>query len=363
MNLCKDCIFRKNNLHITITFWLCLLSQLTFSQVSNDDIENRIELIIDAPPAFSNTTDCTVQWNCVDQSLTGKCIQYHNDQWFWFKTQDITRYYINISGQTCRDLRGVQLVVIDGTPCETDTYQILNCTSLSTQDDIFVALDSLKPYHTYLINVDGYLNDNCRFNIQASTTPQGLPLEFIEDAVEVNSYTDSTRIILDWQTPESISDQLITYEIFRQYEDDKKFYFSKEVPHQKNAFGVSNLNYQATDTVPDFGTYHYKIVGITNENRRLLLGAHTVSVYSRLPTMVNNILTLAIPCQKDEAITVSLYNPITKKLLKTESIQCTKGDYIWKYNLNLHFSSASQFYKIIVEHPGGEIKEYLYQKE
>ena len=348
--------------HIVL-FYLLIPIHAGFSQVPNDDIDNRIELMIDAPPFSSNTTGCTVQWNCVDQSLTGKCIQYHNDQWFYFTTQDSTNYYINIAGQTCRDLRGVQMVVIDGTPCDPSTYQILNCTSLSTQDDIFVALDSLQPYHTYLLNVDGYLNDHCQFSIQVSTTPQGLPLHLIEDPMQIISKTEGDKINLNWLVKQTQGTRLLSYEIFRLYEDEKKFMLAKRVPHEKNAFGVSRLAYSVTDTVVAYGTYRYKIVGITNENHRLLLGAHAVTVYSPLPTLVNDHLTLSIPCEPEEVITVRVYNAQNQQLLKSEEIQCTTGDYIWKYNIYSQFHSDTQFFKIVVEKPNGNVKEYLYQKE
>lgn len=342
---------------------LLLLPHFSVAQVPNDHIENRIELLIDERAFSSNTTDCTVQWNCVDQSLTGKCIQYHNDQWFYFTTQDTTNYYINISGQQCRDLRGVQVVVIDGTPCDPTTYQILNCTSLSTQDDIFVSLDSLKPYHTYLLNVDGYLNDHCRFAIQVSTTPQGLPLRPAEESVEINSHKEGNKIILDWAITKSLGNRLIKYEIFRRHTSEKKFGLSKKVIHEKNAFGISTLTYSVIDTVSVYGTYQYKIAGITQKNERLLLGTRAVTIRSPLPTLVNNYLTLSIPCTSEEVITVSIYNVQTQKLLKTEEIQCTTGDYIWKYNILSHFHSDIQFYKITIQKPGEKVKEFLYHKE
>ena len=344
-------------------FYLLLQIHAGFSQVPNDDIENRIALNIDGQLFSSNTTDCTVQWPCVDQSLTGKCIQYHNDQWFWFTIQDSTNYYINISGQACRDLRGVQVVVIEGTPCKPSTYQILNCTSLSTQDDIFVSLDSLQPYHTYLLNVDGYLNDHCQFSIQVSTTPQGLPLHQIEDPMQITSQKNGDRVTLDWQVTETLGNQLLEYEIFRRYEHEKKFMLAKKVPHEKNAFGVSRLAYSVIDTVAAYGTYRYKIVGVTNETHRLLLGAHAVTVRSPLPTLVNDYLTLSIPCEPEEVITVCVYNAQNQQLLKSEEIQCATGDYIWKYNIYSQFHADTQFFKITVEKSGEEAKEYLYQKE
>ena len=60
--------------------WL-LTAPLARAQVVNDNIESRRVLQTEAT-VTSNTTGCTVQRRCVDERLTGKCIEYHNDQWF-----------------------------------------------------------------------------------------------------------------------------------------------------------------------------------------------------------------------------------------------------------------------------------------
>ncbi|MEQ6118893.1 hypothetical protein [Reichenbachiella sp. MALMAid0571] len=123
---------------------------LCVCQVTNDNIENRIELLPNNT-LTSKAEGCTVQWQCVDESLTGKEIEYHNDQWFYFNTGSLDNYFLNISNQRCRDLRGVQLVVIDGEPCKPETYNIVSCVSLATQDDIFIELQYLKTEYSYLI--------------------------------------------------------------------------------------------------------------------------------------------------------------------------------------------------------------------
>jgi hypothetical protein len=125
---------------VAIFFIALLTGHFSNAQVINDHIDKRIELNVNAPAFSSSTTDCTVDWACVDESLTGKCIEYHNDQWFWFRTNQTGKYHININGQKCRDTRGVQLVVIDGVACQPRTYNILSCNSLTSQDDIYVEL-------------------------------------------------------------------------------------------------------------------------------------------------------------------------------------------------------------------------------
>ncbi len=342
---------------------LVLISNIALSQVINNDIEQRVRLPLDSLPLLSSTTDCTVQWQCVDQSLTGKCIQYHNDQWFYFTTENSMKYYLNIVGQKCRDLRGVQLVVIDGVPCSPKTYNILNCTSLATQDDIFVELDSLKPFHTYLLNVDGYLNDHCQFNIQFSTTPRGLPLELIEKPIGLDITKQEDRVMLHWEVGDTLASKLIGYEVFRRHEHDKKFVQTKTVSHEKNAFGTSRSAYSVTDTINKYGTYHYKIVGVTNTDERLLLSTHSVKLFAPTPKLYHNLMILAVPCTMGETLTISIYNAQGNQLIKTEQVQCDGTEYIWKYYLSPQILADTRIYTIIVEKADGTVKEFYYDKK
>ena len=121
-------------------------------QVANDNMENR-RVVRAEETVASSTTSCTVQRSCVEERLTGKCIEYHNDQWFEFTLTILGRYFVNIDGQKYRDVRGVQLVVSTGQPCQPATYRVLSCTSLGTQNDVFVILDSLRIGCPYLLDV------------------------------------------------------------------------------------------------------------------------------------------------------------------------------------------------------------------
>jgi len=63
---------------------LWLLVARVAAQVPNDNLENR-RLLAPEEVITSSTVGCTVQRACVDERLTGKCIEYHNDQWFEFR--------------------------------------------------------------------------------------------------------------------------------------------------------------------------------------------------------------------------------------------------------------------------------------
>ena len=234
------------------------------AQVVNDNIENRRGL---RPEEIitSNTTGCTVQRGCVDERLTGKCIEYHNDQWFEFTPHTAGRYFINIGGQKCRDMRGVQLVVLTGQPCQPATYRVLSCTSLGTQDDVFVTLDSLRADQPYLLDVDGYLKDFCRFTLQMSRTAVGMPVSYFPPSSTRLLPTASRVVELRWTLPDSLTNtaacRLMRREI-HQYRSSEVC----RVPVRRDTYGHPETNYTATDTLPGPGTYDYQVVTSRVEN-------------------------------------------------------------------------------------------------
>ena len=107
---------------LLLALLLPLTAHSTRAQAANDDIENR-RVVRAEETITSNTTGCTVQRTCVDERLTGKCIEYHNDQWFEFTPKVSGRYFVNIGGQRYRDMRGAQLVVLVEKPCQPATYR------------------------------------------------------------------------------------------------------------------------------------------------------------------------------------------------------------------------------------------------
>jgi hypothetical protein len=258
----------RSALH-NVLFWSAqrrLLALLLFvasisaatAQVANDNIENR--RILHAEEAItSNTTGCTVQRNCVDERLTGKCIEYHNDQWFEFTPKTSGRYFINIGGQKCRDVRGVQLVVLTGTPCQPATYRILSCTSLGTQDDVFVTLDSLRAGRPYLLDVDGYLKDFCQFSLQVSQQPVGMPVSYFPPNPTRVLPTASHVVELAWTLPDSLA-AAPAFRVLRREVHQYRSTEVRAVPVRRDTYGHPELTYAATDTLPGPGIYDYQVV-------------------------------------------------------------------------------------------------------
>jgi hypothetical protein len=232
--------------------------------VANDNIENRRVLRLEETVA-SNTTGCTVQRSCVDERLTGKCIEYHNDQWFEFTPKTAGHYFVNIGGQKCRDVRGVQLVVLTGQPCQPATYRVLSCTSLGTQDDVFVTLDSLRVGQPYLLDVDGYLKDFCQFSLQVSQTAAGMPVSYFPPSPTRLLPTASRVVELSWTLPDSLArapaSRVMRREI-HQYRSTEV----RRVPVRHDTYGWPTTSYSVTDTLPGPGIYDYQIVTERAEN-------------------------------------------------------------------------------------------------
>jgi hypothetical protein len=251
------------------------------AQVPNDDIALRRQLTAETAIA-SSTTGCTVQWSCVDEQLTGKCIKYHNDQWFEFTPKAAGRYFVNISGQQCRDTRGVQLVVLTGTPCQPTTYRVLSCSSLGSQDDVFVTLDSLRAGQPYLLNVDGYLRDYCQFNLTVSRTPRGLPDAALPPAGAASQ--PNPVVTLRWTLPDSLG-AVRQFRVWRR--EAAAFHTTAQatVPVVRSTFGTTTTGYSWTDTLRTPGRYLYQITTeATDGTAPALVQQQWYSYGQRMPT-------------------------------------------------------------------------------
>ncbi len=241
----------------SMTTVLCLFVRLAHAQAPNDNIENR-RLLRAEETITSSTVGCTVQRACVDERLTGKCIEYHNDQWFEFRPPTTGTYYVNIGGQHCRDVRGVQLVVLTGTPCQPATYRILSCSSLGTQDDLFVPLPNLQAGQPYLLDVDGYLKDYCSFTLQVSGQARGLP---VVSAPAVPQGLPAMRrvVTLTWEVPDSLTTARYCRVLRRELHESRTHEIRRE-PLATNTYGRRQAFYSLTDTLPGPGQYLYQVV-------------------------------------------------------------------------------------------------------
>lgn len=255
-----------------ISFYM-LLCVTSHAQVSNNNINERYELTLNGEGVSSTTAKSTVEWKCINKALTKKCLVYHNDQWFYFVPPADGMYYLNISSQKCRNFQGVQLILIEGNPCDTQTYKIRSCIDNLPQDDVFIAMDSLRASVPYLVNIDGFLGDFCEFTIQLSTVPQGLPrVHNSLDTLALVALQDTRTVTLNWHVNQALAETIARFEIYRIQAGEPKHTFKTVYSTSSNALGNWQEDYMYTDTVSTKGIFIYKIIGVTyHENERLLL--------------------------------------------------------------------------------------------
>jgi hypothetical protein len=317
-------------LSMTAGFLLAFCS--SYAQVPNDNIENRRQLRAEET-ITSSTVGCTVQASCVDERLTSKCIEYHNDQWFEFRPPTAGTYFVNIGGQRCRDVRGVQLVVLTGTLCEPATYSVLSCTSLGTQDDLFIALPYLQAGQPYLLDVDGYLKDYCTFTLQVSGHARGVPAE-PAPAVPATKPGTSRIIELAWEVSDSLG-AATHCRVLRREQRGFRAMEIRRVPITHTTYGTRRAAYAITDTLPGVGQYLYQVVAESDDlgTPPTLLKQQWVG-YSKLrPVMAGAIdggtSFLDLPLARyprGAYLTFNLTNPQNGNLLRSISLTNQPGD-------------------------------------
>jgi hypothetical protein len=294
---------------VTIMF---LLGPFTLTcQVLNNDIRERSKLILGAEPVVSNTDNNTVEWACLNKKLTEKCLVYHNDQWFTFEVEKSGDYFINIAAQKCRDGMGVQLIIIEGNPCEVSTYRIMDCIRRIDQREVYVGL-SLKANASYLVNVDGFMGDFCEFKIQLSSTPWKLPPS--NDGAEATTKRKTKPIEVSWELRDGVEKTVKGFNIYREREGSQKKELIREMGAALNALGANATRYTMSDTLPAPGSYKFEIFGVEADSSTQLLVAKYeiiwdgVTVRSWPPPPPKTIATFPVAGQPGAIIDLLLYN-------------------------------------------------------
>ncbi|MEP2773123.1 MAG: hypothetical protein ABJH05_13310 [Fulvivirga sp.] len=292
---------------------LLLLTTPVMGQTVNDNMANAEKLIVDQF-VYSLTNGNTVEHSCVDETLTGKCIDYHNDQWYTFEIGDNPHVYINLSGQDCRDMRGVQLVVLSGELCKPETYKIYDCISTATQDDIYVALD-LEPNQKYWLNIDGYLHDFCKFFIEVSYTPKGMSKkEYPLDSVKVRA--DQNIFDIRWSLPDSLSHAVMATQVLRKQVTDFKFDSISAVPVQYNAYGDMRYGYSFRDTLLFPGNYQYRLALVLQDGRQLFAGDYDFNTSSRYGSKQESLIILPLDYRRGTFLKINFKDVSSGKLIR-----------------------------------------------
>jgi hypothetical protein len=339
-----------------------------YGQVENNSIHNRIELHLNAN-ARSTTANSTVEWNCISKNLTNKCLVYHNDQWFSFTPQRSGDFFLNISAQQCKKYQGIQLIIIEGDPCLVDTYKILNCIPKIIQSDVFFELKALAESKLYLINVDGFLGDFCEFNIQLSDRPMGIPWQQKSlDTLNLLSEIKSNIVTLRWRAIQQQLDQLAYFEITRLKSGEPKYNVLKDVSVRSNALGKHEEEYQFIDTLSEYGTYQYNVIGVYKETGyRALLDGVPVSFkqeinlpkqfIARIPLSYSGKGKLegkVINARTDEVLTLIQYDYVYPEALGVNLTKFVKQG-VSRFWVRLRNSKTKEFHQFTFQVINGEL--------
>lgn len=292
-------MFTRPRKHILLEVLSCLLllPQVSFTQVNNNSIANRILLTVDEEPFQSSTNQSTVEWECINKKLTERCLIYHNDQWFTFSPPHNGTFYLNISEQLCRKKYGVQVLLIEGNPCETSTYKLLHCESFTNQSDTFIQLSNLRTDTQYLINIDGFLGDVCGFKIQVGNRPNGLPLKSKSlDTLRLTAKREKEVVLLQWKIDEHMADSLNYFEVYRQLSSATKTSKQATIPLHFNALGQRLTEYEFLDSLDVPATYLYSVIGVFHdEKERMLLDEQEVHFSNDSKSVAKQYFSASIP--------------------------------------------------------------------
>jgi hypothetical protein len=348
-------------------FFVFVFHVVVTAQVPNNNIKDRTELLLDASPSQSNTNNSSVEWNCINKALTNKCLIYHNDQWFNFIPERSGKFFLNVSSQQCRDQRGIQVTIIEGNPCEVNTYKILQCINKVHQDDVFIELDSLKAGTQYLVNIDGFLGDFCNFDIQFSTTPFGLPrVTHNLDTLNMTTSLKDSAVTIRWTVNESVAEKIKKFAVYRIGDGDHKSTSILELPLKANALGDYENDYLLIDTLKQGGKYIYRIYGTEKETEYpLLLDEQRISFRpprTNLPKQGSRWVDIPLSFNNGERYQVLVFNKFDYALLRkyTGEFDSAK-DATFEVNLNEFVSAGiKEFIVLASDADSKSAKEFYF---
>jgi len=336
--------------NLVLSFFVIVTTHWSSGQVSNNAIDNRIKLSLDDTWFASSTRNANVEWDCINKVLTSTCLVYHNDQWFTIIPPKTGTYYINIANQKCSNQQGVQIVVLEGDPCKVESYQLRMCISYTDQSDMFVKIDSLIGGKEYLLNIDGYLGDQCEFDIQFSSTKNGIPIQARNmKSVILKISAQDTVISLQWHIPDSLIFKISEVSLYRKHEKEKaasRIYFSGL---QRNALGDTEAIYTTTDTLSKKGRYIYSIYGHEVDGDMNLIAREdfvfeTKDRKSRIKYKAN----IDFITDKSELVNISVLDDASERVLFTTTRRANKGKNKIELDLSEYVHSGVFIYKIII---------------
>jgi hypothetical protein len=335
----------------------------TFGQVSNNEINNRIKLSLNDEWFQSSTRNASVEWDCINKALTSTCLVYHNDQWFTIVPPSTGTYFVNIANQKCSNQQGVQIVVMEGDPCKIDSYQLRMCISYTDQSDMFVQIDSLIGGKEYLLNIDGYLGDQCEFDIQFSTTKHGIPIQSKNmKYAELRVIPYDSVVSVQWYIPDSLVFKISQVSLYRKHEKEKASHQLYSSTLVRNAFGQTETRYAVYDTLRRIGQYTYSIYGETVDDRAMLLAQENFlyKLKGRLARRASYKANIDFVSQKSGHVNVNVFDDSVEKHLFSTTRRTEKGKNTLILDLSDYVHEGVMFYKIVIS-DNTSSQEYRYK--
>lgn len=303
------------------------------------------------------------EWDCVNKALTNKCLIYHNDQWFTITPPESGSYFLNVRNQNCKNLRGVQIVALEGDPCKTDTYRLKECIPYTDQSDSFVRLDSLKKGKDYLVNIDGYLGDQCDFEIQFSDKLNGIPVKASDglkptDAVHqrITISNEDSVVSIQFNLPDSMNFRINSLLLYRKHEKEKRSELRQQSSLYKNAYGAAENNFIWLDTVSKEGEYTYSIFGAKNDDV-VLLTRQKINYKPARSNYAPFNPEITYASNRNGNVLVFVTDDSNGKVLFTTNRTVTEGKNKISVSLSKYVSQGIKEFNVIVSNKG-ERTEY-----
>lgn len=307
---------------------LCYFTSLKAQKVHNDNIENRHNLKINDKPYISHTINSTLQKKCLNLALTESCLIYHNDQWFEFESIDSGTYYLNIRNQECRNIKGVQAVIIKGEACIPESYELIKCISNGHQDDVYTEI-ALEANTTYLMIIDGYLHDYCYFDIDISTEVPDFAIVEDENTIEDELIGENEILEISWKVDSLFAQDIQSYLVLRRYEREAKSKVIWASPALRNALGEAFIDYSIFDTLEaeSPGEYFYQVVALDNDSAKTLVKSisYLFEGLMKKEDPKDNFIIVELPKSKRNSLFYLTLNDVKRDVrLKRVSIQYDK---------------------------------------
>jgi hypothetical protein len=328
---------------------LIFLKQIpTFSQaVINDSIDHKIHLSINNGFFASSTSECTVEWNCVEKEKLKSTITFHNDQWFSFRPRKQGHYYLVVRNQLCKEKRGVQVLVIDGIPCVPTSYSYLKLHSLLSTEDINYKLSDLKDNHEYLISIDGLLGDQCQFEIGISDTIPGNVINSVSKEIDVKAERGKNTIILKWKANRLMKDSIYKFLIYRKI-GSTPFQVIDSFPTGSYSHGNHEEEFIKEDVMTQPDDYFYYIVGETRLGIKYSYKSFNVKNNSINPDS-RFIYTFRSSYKGKGEIRFRIINADNQQLLSSREKE-NKHNELFGINLLSYYATGIKRFRIIIDY-------------